>query len=264
MNLLELDSVTVGYDDRKVISGISFSVEKGDFTGIIGPNGTGKTTLFRVITRILKPWSGMVRFCGGDIFGIPAKQLARRVATMPQMLETSFSFTVEEFTAMGRYPHLGRFDSPGPADRAAVEEALRLTDTEELRDRTLNELSGGERQRVLLAQALAQQPELLLLDEPTAHLDIGHQAQILDLITGLNRSQGLAVIMVMHDLNLAAEYCKSLILLDRGTVFASGTPSDVLTYENIERVYKTVVVVKENPISKKPYVFPIAKEHVTQ
>jgi iron complex transport system ATP-binding protein len=155
---------------------------------------------------------------------------------------------------MGRFPHLGRLKDPGKRDREITEESLELTDTADLRFRTLHELSGGERQRVLLAQALAQKPVLLLLDEPTAHLDIGHQIGILNVIKKLNQHQGLTVITVLHDLNLAGEYCGRIVLMNAGRIHTDGPPSEVLTYRNIEDVYKTVVIVKENPLSKKPYV----------
>jgi len=261
VSVLQLRSVSCGYPGKKVLQDISFEVPEGDFLGIIGPNGAGKTTLFRAITRILKPWQGTIQFEGKDIFSISRFVLAQQVATMLQMLAMPFSFTVEDFVLMGRYPHLGRLKNPGETDLAIVRESLELTDTLSLRERTLNELSGGERQRVILAQALAQRPKLLLLDEPTAHLDIGHQIQILDLVRKLNRQKRLTIITVLHDLNLAAEYCDHLLLLNEGSIHTHGKPQDVLTYQNIEQVYKTVVIVKENPVSKKPHILPVSTSY---
>jgi iron complex transport system ATP-binding protein len=260
MALLELRDITCGYGSNKVINNVSFTVDKGDFCGIIGPNGAGKTTIFRVITRVLAPWQGEVHYNGKDIFSLSRIVLAREVATMPQLLETPFSFTVREFVMMGRFPHLKKFTRPRKSDLDVVDESLLLTDTAAVSGRTLNELSGGERQRVILAQALAQEPQLLLLDEPTSHLDIGHQAGILDLIKKLNRERKMTVIMVQHDLNLASLYCEKLILMDKGRIFTQGTPMEVLNYQNIEEVYKTVVIVKENPLSRKPYIFLVSKE----
>jgi iron complex transport system ATP-binding protein len=162
---------------------------------------------------------------------------------------------------MGRYPHRKRLASPRQNDREIVQQSLTLTDTVHLKERKLNELSGGERQRVVLAQALAQKPKLLLLDEPTSHLDIGHQIAILDVIKRLNRQDSLTVITVLHDLNLASEYCDRLALMDEGSLMATGTPHEVLTYQNIEKAYKTIAVVKDNPLTHKPHIFPISKEN---
>jgi iron complex transport system ATP-binding protein len=260
MSILELSSVTSGYGQLEIVNGISFALGEGEFCGIIGPNGAGKTTLFRLITRVLAPWRGVIRYRGRDIAALPRRALAAEIATMPQSLETPFSFTVREFVLLGRFPHRGRFEQPGKKDMDIVDESLRLTDAAALAGKRLTALSGGERQRVILAQALAQSPRLLLLDEPTAHLDIGHQMTILDLIRRLNHEQGISVLMVQHDLNLSGLYCDKLVLMDRGRIFAQGTPAEVLTYQNIEAVYKTVVIVKENPISHKPYVFPVPKD----
>ena len=259
MNILEVDSVSCGYGAKKVLDGISFSVEKGDFTGIIGPNGAGKTTLFRAITRVLKPSGGRILYNGQNIFNY--KGLEKEVAAMSQFMEEPFSFTVEDFVMMGRFPHIKRFSEPGQKDEAVVRGALDITDTSALRLRKVNELSGGERQRVYLAQALAQEPKLLLLDEPTAHLDIGHQIEVMDLIQKLNRDNKITVLMVMHDLNLAGEYCSKLVLLNNGAITCSGTPRQVLTYQNIEQAYRTVVVVKDNPLSSKPFVLPVSKNY---
>jgi iron complex transport system ATP-binding protein len=256
---LKLDSVSFGYNHAKVIDNITLEVKRGDFTGIIGPNGAGKTTLFKVITRVLKPWNGSITYKDKNISATGIRELAREIASVPQVIEAPFSFTVGEFVLMGRYPHSSMFSSPSQADLDIVNESLELTDAIEFKDRTLDRLSGGERQRVILAQALAQKPELLLLDEPTSHLDIGHQIAILDVVKKLNKKNGLTVIMVIHDLNLASEYCDQLILLDGGRVKVSGHPQDVIKYDIIEQVYKTVVVVKNNPISNKPYVIPIPK-----
>lgn len=260
MDILRIKDLSCGYDAREVIKDISFFVKEGDFLGIIGPNGAGKTTLFRVITRILKPWKGNILYKDKDISRMSHRDFALEVAVIPQILEIPFAFSVEEFVFMGRFPHVGRFETLSEKDYEILKEVLNLTDTFFLRERKISELSGGERQRAILAQGFAQEPHLLLLDEPTSHLDIAHQVQILDLVKRLNKERNLTVIIVLHDLNLASSYCDRLILLNEGTIFREGSPQDVLTYQNIEEVYKTVVVVKKNPISLKPYILLVPEE----
>ncbi len=259
--ILELRNITAGYGGITALNNINCSIAEGEITGIIGPNGAGKTTLFRAITGTLRPRSGNVYFNGIDIHSIPRREFARQVAAMPQMLESFFPFSVEDFVAMGRFPHHSRFEGTTAQDEQATEQALTDTETASFRTRQMNELSGGERQRVMLAQALAQSPKLLLLDEPTAHLDIGHQVQMLELIRSLNREKGITVVTVLHDLTLAGEYCDQLLMLKKGAVHALGIPADVLTYQNIESVYNTVVVVKENPFSHKPYIIAVPEEY---
>lgn len=258
-NILEVKSLSCGYNSKVIINEVTFSVAKGAFTGIIGPNGAGKTTLLKAITRTLRPYKGEVFYQGEDIFKLKTKELARHIAVLPQTLEIPFSFSVEEFVSMGRFPHVGRFQRFSSHDLQVIKKSLLLTDTFELRERKINELSEGEKQRVIIAQGLAQEPEFLLLDEPTAHLDIAHQVQLLSLLCRLNSENGLTVMAILHDLNLASEFCRELILLNEGKIFRTGLPSEVLTYQNIEEVYKTVVIVKENPLTSKPYVFVVPK-----
>lgn len=260
--MLELKNVSSGYAGRKVITDISFRAKKGSFLGIIGPNGAGKTTLFRTISRILKPSSGSIFFEGKNVSALSRLELSKHMATMLPLYDIPFAFSVEEFVMMGRFPHQRKFEKPRKEDLDIVKECLELTDITHLKDRKLNELSGGERQRAILAQSLAQKPGLLLLDEPTAFLDIGHQTAILDLIRKLNREEGLTVIMILHDLNLAGEYCDSLIMMRDGKIYKAGKPEEVLTYDNIEKVYKTVVVVRDNPISHKPYVISVSGQNL--
>lgn len=262
--LLKVKSLSCGYDKREVIRNISFNVFEGDFLGIIGPNAAGKTTLFRAITAILEPSNGAVLYKSKNISKISPRDFAREVAVIPQIQDIPFPFSVEEFVLMGRFPHLNRFQPLRPNDYEILKEVLALADISDFRERKIGELSGGERQRVILAQGLAQQPTLLLLDEPTSHLDIAHQVQILDLIKRLNRQKGMTVLVILHDLNLASNYCDRLILLKEGRVFKEGSPFEVLTFKNIEEVYKTVVVVKENPISSKPYVLLVSEEECRQ
>lgn len=257
-NILELQNIFCRYDKEDVLRGVSFSVPEGNFVGIIGPNGCGKTTLFRVITKILNPSSGSVLYLDKDIKNIPLEDLAKKIAVGLQVFSSAFSYTVEEFILMGRFPHKERFEPVNKNDFIICESAMSLTDTLDIRKRNINELSGGERQRVQIAQALAQEPRILLLDEPTTHLDIYHQVKILNLIRKLNREQSLTIVVVLHDLNLASEYCPRLILLNEGKIYKMGTPQEVLTYQNIEEVYNTVVLVKENPLSGRPYIFLVS------
>ncbi|MBU0683647.1 MAG: ABC transporter ATP-binding protein [Candidatus Omnitrophota bacterium] len=259
-NVLEIRNLFCSYGARRVIDGISFAVEKGEFLGIIGPNGVGKTTLFRAISGLLKSVDGKILFREKNVSEISPRDFASEVAVIPQNLEVPFDFTVEEFVLMGRFSRIGRFESLKKRDYAVLDEVLCLTDTSSLRGRKISELSGGEKQRVIIAQGFAQEPSLLLLDEPTSALDIGHKVRILDLVKRLKKKQALTVVAVFHDLNLAAGYCDRLILLRQGKVFASGAPEEVLTYQNIEEVYKTLVVVKENPISGNPCVFLVSEE----
>ncbi len=262
-NMIKLHSLAAGYKNKPVLSDISFSVKAGDCLGIIGPNGSGKTTLFRTITRTLKPWSGSVLYNNADLYQTPRHTIATTMAAMPQFIEYPFGITVYDFVALGRYPHLKRFAPLDAHDIAIIDRCLESTDSTSVRSRNLQELSGGERQRVLLAQALAQEPTLLILDEPTAHLDIGHQAAMMDLVQTLNAQTGLTVIMILHDLNLAAEYCRSLVLLHQGSIFAQGAPAKVLTYQNIEQVYNTVVVVNSNPVTQQPNVILVPQRYLT-
>jgi iron complex transport system ATP-binding protein len=203
---------------------------------------------------VLRPRSGGIFLKGEDIFRIDLKEFCRKIAFVSQDISTDFSFTVEEIALTGRIPHLKRLQFETKKDMEIVRGALSLTDTLGFRDKRIDELSAGERQRVTIARALSQEPELLFLDEPTSHLDIGHQVQIMDLLKRLNRMNNLTVVMILHDLNLASAYCNRIVLLDKGTVYKQGLPEEVLTYKNIEAVYKTVVLVNTNPLTGRPNV----------
>jgi iron complex transport system ATP-binding protein len=258
--MLEIKNLACGYDAKPVLRGIDFRVEDGEVLGIIGPNGSGKTTLLRAITRVLKPGSGNVLLEGKDIWQMGVRELAKKIAVVPQSASGG-QMSVEEFVLLGRTPHFEKLQFlETEKDMEIAGKSMEMTDTAGLKDKLMEEISGGERQLALICRALVQQPRLLLLDEPTTHLDITHQARVLDLIKRLNREFALTVIMVLHDLNLASEYCHRLLLINEGRLHKSGTPEEVLDYRIIEEVYKTVVVVEKNPISSKPYVLIVSEE----
>jgi iron complex transport system ATP-binding protein len=257
---VEIRSLFCGYDAKIILQDINLEVSSGELWGIIGPNGSGKTTLLRAISRVLKPERGVIFFAGNNIWQMGFKELAKKVAVVPQGILANF-MSVEDFVLLGRIPHYRKFQFlETDKDKEIAQKALDLTDTLKLKDRPILEISGGERQLVLIARALCQEPKLLLLDEPTTHLDITHQVGILDLIRRLNREYSLTVIMVLHDLNLASEYCRHLALINKGRMHKIGRPQEVLTYQTIEEVYKTTVVVRESPISSKPYCFLVSEE----
>ncbi len=258
--LLSVRDLWGGYGSDTVIKDVSLEIKRGDFLGIIGPNGSGKSTLLRLMSKTLVPRQGEITFENKQLGSIPLKEFCRKAAFVPQDTQINFSFSAWEIVLMGRIPHLGRLQLETQRDFSAAQNALSLTDTLHLKERRIDELSAGERQRVVIARALAQEPELLFLDEPTAHLDIGHQIQILDLLKRLNQKQHLTIVIVLHDLNLAAEFCNRIMLLNEGTVFKEGPPDKVLTYQNIEEVYKTVVLVNKNPLSSRPYIVLVSKE----
>ncbi|MCX5886557.1 MAG: ABC transporter ATP-binding protein [Proteobacteria bacterium] len=258
--MLSIEGLVCGYDSKFLLQDINLEVKRGECIGIIGPNGSGKTTLVRAITRLLKPKKGRVVFEGEDIWKISPKELSRRIAVVTQNPPTNY-MSVEEFVLLSRIPHYKKFQfMESGQDVELSRRCMVLTDTLKLKDECIGKISGGERQLVSITRALSQQPQLLILDEPTTHLDITHQVRILDLIRRLNREFGVTVIMVLHDLNLAGEYCDRLILLNQGKVYMIGRPQEVLTYQNIEEVYKTIVIVNENPISHKPYIVLVSEE----
>lgn len=258
--MLEIKNLTCGYDGKFLLKDISFKVESKELIGIIGPNGSGKTTLLRAITRQLRPKKGNVIFKGEDIWQIDLKEFAKNIAVVSQNPSWNF-MTVAEFVLLGRIPYFRKLQFlETKHDLEVAQKALVLTDTLKFKERRLDELSGGERQLVFISRALAQEPQLLLLDEPTTHLDITHQVAILDLIKRLNKEFNLTVIMVLHDLNLASEYCQRLILLNAGRIYITGPPDEVLNFRIIEEVYRTVVVVEKNPISFKPYLLLVSEE----
>lgn len=251
---IRTENLHTGYNGVAVLNGISIELSESGFVGVIGPNGSGKTTLLRTMSRALAPQSGCVQLEGKDIYAISAREFARRVAVVPQDTMVAFDFTVLDITLMGRSPRLGRFALEGSKDVEIAMEALAQTGTQHLKDRHITALSGGERQRVMLARALAQEPEILLLDEPTSHLDISFQFEIMDLVKRLNKDRGLTVLAVLHDLNLASHYCDQLVMIGDGEVQASGSPEDVITSDNIRRVYGAEVWVRKHPTTHRPYV----------
>jgi len=233
---------------------LSFTVAPGDVVGVIGPNSAGKTTLVRLLTRVVRPTAGEIRLDGHPLAALPAARLAREVAVVPQELPHAFPFTVEQLVLMGRYPHdPGRYFE-GAGDRAAARAAMAATGVLELAALPLDELSGGERQRAVLARALAQEPRLLVLDEPTAHLDLRYQAECVGLLRRVNRERRMTVVLVAHDLNLAAEVCDRLVLVSAGRAARLGTPEDVLQEELLRSVYGCEVIVDKNPSGARPRV----------
>ena len=262
MSLLDLTGVSAGYRrGDPVIRGISLSLEEGAFLGLIGPNGCGKSTLIRAVSGVLPLSDGQVRLDGELLSGLSRKEIARTIAVLPQDTSCTFPFSVREIVTMGRYPHLARFQGLAPADEEIVEESLSLTDTLALEARSITALSGGERQRVMVARALAQRPRLLLLDEPTSHLDINHQVEVFDLLQRLNRNHGLTLICVTHDLNYAAEYCDRLLLISEGVSYSCGPPEEVVTAEAIARVYGVEVEVDLSGSGGRPRVTPLSRLH---
>lgn len=256
----QITNFSCGYPGKFLLKEVSFNVAKGDFVGIIGPNGSGKTTLFRGISGELPPLKGRMELKGMDTRKMNLKQRAQNIAIVTQTIEIG-SMTVEEYVLMGRIPYHKQFQFfETKEDLAIAEKYMELTGVDKLKGKYMNALSGGEQQLAGIARALTQEPDLLLLDEPTSHLDITHQVQILNLIRRLSRELGLTVLMIIHDLNLAGEYCDSLIMMQKGSVRKKGLPTEVLNYKDIEAVYETVVVVRTNPISNKPVVFLVSEE----
>ena len=228
-----------------LLDGVSLAADSSELIGLIGPNGAGKSTLLRTIAGILRPQEGLVQVDGAEVGVLSPKELASSIAVVPQTTPNTHSFTSLELVLMGRYPHLGPFQIEGARDRAIADDAMTLTETRHLSERNLDELSGGERQRVFVSRALAQQPRVLLLDEPTANLDILHQIRVFDLVRRLV-GDGLTAIAAIHDLHLAARYCDRLVLLNAGRVIASGAPEQVLTESSIGSAFGVKAVVRRD------------------
>jgi len=251
---LRAQEVDFSYYNGLVLRDVDVRLQRGDLVGLLGPNGSGKTTLLKVLSGVLPPRRGQVFLDGQNLRLLKSRQIARRVAVVPQELEMPFGFTAYEMVMLGRTPHVRPLIGAGQRDREVVAEKMQLTATWELAQRPFGELSGGEQQRVVIAMALAQEPEVLLLDEPVVHLDISHQIEILELIKRLNREQELTVLATMHDLNLAALYFDRLLLLARGAVVAQGTPAEVLYEERIHQVFGATVQVQQHPTRSTPQV----------
>jgi iron complex transport system ATP-binding protein len=251
---LEVDGIACAYDGTDVLSDVTLRLSPGDFVAVAGPNGSGKSTLIRALSRVLRPRLGSALLDGTDLYALPARRSAQAIAVLPQETALEFEFTCEEIVFMGRAPHLGRFETESERDRAVVREAMERTATWELRGRPILDLSGGERQRVLLARAFAQEPKVLLLDEPTAHLDLAFQVQILRLVRGLRDEKKTAVLASLHDLNLAAAYADRIVLLSKGRIAAAGTPAEVLTEPVLRPVFGPEVTVRVHPDTGAPLV----------
>jgi iron complex transport system ATP-binding protein len=263
-NFLTIKGLKSGYAHNFMIDHIDFDVSKGSFTGIIGPNGSGKTTLFKTITGELSLMEGNIFLNSNCISSMKPKQKARKIAIVTQNTD-AVDITVEDYVLMGRYPYKERFQLFDTVkDIELADKFMKLTGVIGFKNKLMNQLSGGEQQLVAIAKALAQEPELLLLDEPTSHLDISHQMQILNLIQKLNEEYNLTVLMIIHDLNLAAEFCDYLIMMDNGKIYMKGTPEEVLTYTNIEEVFKAVVITQENRITKKPSILLVSDKTFKQ
>ncbi|GBE56940.1 MAG TPA: ABC transporter ATP-binding protein [Euryarchaeota archaeon] len=248
----------VCYGENLILKGISLAPREGSLLGVIGPNGSGKTTLLKTLSNILKPISGVVYLNGSEIGSLTSRETARNLAVVPQDTGVGFDFTAYELVLMGRTPHIGRFEKESRTDRNIAADAMRLTHTEDLKDRLVTTLSGGERQKVVIAKALSQEPNVLLLDEPTANLDIKNQLEVMGLIKNAVIGRGITAIMAIHDINLAARYCDEMMLLRLGEIYASGPPKAVLTKENIKAVFGVESLVTDGPEDGSVYVIPLS------
>ena len=258
---LTIENLTLGYGNRNVIEKLDLTIPPGMVTAIVGANACGKSTLLRSMSRLLAPRTGRVVLDGKEVHRTPAKQLARTLGLLPQSPIAPEGITVADLVGRGRHPHQGMFARWSKEDDTAVAEALDATETSALADRPVDELSGGQRQRVWIAMALAQHTDLLLLDEPTTFLDVSHQIEVLDLLTDLNQQRGTTIVMVLHDLNMAARYSDHLIALADGTLHAAGKPAEVLTEDTVRAVFGLESQVIIDPTSGKPLMLPLGRHH---
>ncbi|MGE0812171.1 MAG: ABC transporter ATP-binding protein [Vicinamibacterales bacterium] len=256
--LLSAADLTVAYDPRRpVLAGVSLAVGRGAFVGILGPNGSGKTTLLGTLAGMRPPGGGQVTLDGRPLGAFTRRELAMRLAVVPQETHLAFEYTVLEMVLMGRHPHLGLFEVEGPADLAAAADALAAVGAAHLADRDFATLSGGEKQRVVIASALAQATDVLLLDEPTSSLDLGAQLEIAQLLTDLNHTRGVTIVVATHDLGLASAVCRELVLLRQGRVLATGPTADVLSGPNVQALYGVAVDVHVHPATGRLLVVPL-------
>ncbi len=255
-DILQLQDVCFSYDGSEVLRGLTLDVAEGSFVSVVGPNGSGKTTLVRIASGLFLPDRGECLVAGRPTRAYRRRDLARVVAVVPQESHVAFPFSALQVVLMGRSPYLGALGFESAEDVELAQEALRETDAEDLSDRLLGELSGGEKQRVIIARALAQEPRLLLLDEATSFLDIRHQLDICRIVRRLSRERGVTVVMVEHDLNLAAEMSERMVLLDDGGVFADGSPEEVLTEANVAEVFGARVRRELDPVTGRPILRP--------
>lgn len=254
MTAIEAKTIDFHYNTTKVIHGVSMSLSSGEFLGIIGPNGAGKSTMLRLLCGILKPDQGTVLLFGKDISHQSHKLIAQQIAFVPQETHFALDFPVNEIVRMGRYPYKRPFQREDADDLRTIEYGLDAANVNDLRSRPINSLSSGERQRVVIARALAQSPRILLLDEPTSHLDLHHQFAIMELLKKLN-ADGISIVVVHHDLNLASLYCRNLMLMHDGKIFAQGRPGDLLTRKTLKHVYGADVKIVRHPDKDVPQIF---------
>ncbi|MFE3252430.1 ABC transporter ATP-binding protein [Streptomyces sp. NPDC059209] len=253
---LAAHELTLAYDDRTVVHALELAVPDGRVTVIVGPNACGKSTTLRALGRLLKPKSGSVLLDGAELAGIPTRRIAQSIGLLPQSPSAPEAITVADLVARGRQPHQRWWQQWSEEDERAVTDAMARTDVTELAERPVDELSGGQRQRVWIAMALAQETDLLLLDEPTTFLDIAHQVEVLDLVRRLNHEQGRTVVIVLHDLNQAARYADHLVAMKEGRIVAEGEPGEIVTAELVREVFGLESVVVPDPVTGSPLVVP--------
>lgn len=257
MYALQVQNLKFGYKRDLVLKDISFNIEKGQFISIIGPNGSGKSTILKLLNNLYSPKKGNIFIEGKNIYGYKKRDLAQKIALVPQDTFLDYEFTVEDVVLMGRHPYKKRFQKEDENDFKIVEEALKMTNTLHLRDKLITEISGGERQRVVIARALAQNPSIILLDEPTSHLDINHQIEILNLLKRLNQEKSTTIVIVIHDINIASRYSDEIIMINEGKIVGIGRPEEVITKKNIEETYNLKVIIEKNRVTNKIYLTPI-------
>ncbi len=257
MYQIEVNNLSYSYGREPILKGVELRIAKGTFAGIVGPNGSGKTTLAKNIMRALSPEKKTVYISGEDVRDMTHKALAVKLAAVPQSTVIEYDFTVEDIVLMGRAPHIGRFQRETKRDFDIVEEAMQKTDIWHLRKRSVREISGGERQRVIIARALAQEPSVLVLDEPVSHLDIKHQIGLMELTKKLCREKNITVLAILHDLNFAMAYCDQVMLVHQGQIKDDGRPETVLTRARIKEVYDIDVCIIEHPKTGQPYIMTV-------
>lgn len=259
---ITIQNLSFGYQETKVLQNISLEIPKTGFTSIVGLNGSGKSTLLKLMSGVLKPNEGSVFLNDTSIAAIQKKQMAKIMSVVPQNTALEFDYKVMDVVLMGRYPYIGRLKGETAKDREIAIENMKFTNTYQFKDRSFNQLSGGERQRVILAQALTQQPKILLLDEPISHLDLQHQIEIMTLIKKLSMDKELTVVAVLHDLNIAAAYSDNIVMLKDGGIYSQGTPVETFTVQNIKKVFGIDVDIEVSAHTNKPYIYAITRNEI--